>query len=115
MKPHAAAQWLLAERISAHTPDILLLRPNLYRLEVALANLAAEGVHRHRAARGAGRNQQRRWMRIAGFNTVSLIELRDGYRLVVDGMTALDTLLETVNAATTCRIANCRFRHWNGP
>ena len=37
-------QWLLAERISAFVPDIQLLRPNLYRLELALKSLASEGV-----------------------------------------------------------------------
>ena len=37
-------QWLLAERISSHVPEALLLRPNLFRLELALAALAKEGI-----------------------------------------------------------------------
>src|SRR5690606_11014206 len=36
--------WLLAERISAHIHDVLLLRPNLYRLDAALYYLAQEGL-----------------------------------------------------------------------
>jgi serine/threonine protein kinase len=90
-----AVQWLLAERVSAHTPDILLLRPNLYRLETALAALATEGltVTEARAV-------------IAEINTTleklatsatNMVDLRDGYRSVVDGLTALSTLVETIN------------------
>ena len=54
-------QYLLAERITAHIPDILLLRPNLYRLEVALARPGRRRHHRFRAARLSGGH-----LRIAG-------------------------------------------------
>jgi hypothetical protein len=91
-----ATQWLLAERIAAHTPDLLLLRPNLYRLDIALAALASEGfpVSEPRAI-------------IAEINAlldglatsapISLINLRDCYRAIVDHLTALSTLLDTLN------------------
>ncbi|MBZ0280918.1 MAG: hypothetical protein K8L97_09260 [Anaerolineae bacterium] len=94
--------WLLAERISAHTPDILLLRPNLYRMDTSLAGLATEGlvVTEPRAVL-AEINTTLDTM--AGSSAASLIELRDGYRAVVDGLTALGTVLETVNARTADR------------
>ncbi|MEO8608259.1 MAG: hypothetical protein ABI690_10275 [Chloroflexota bacterium] len=91
-----AAQWLLAERISAHSPDVFLLRPNLYRLDVALATLAAEGttVTEPRAVLA---EINATLDTLSNSTAASLIELRDGYRSVVDGLTALGTLLETVN------------------
>lgn len=91
-----ALTWLLAERISSHTPDVLLLRPNLFRLEMALTGLAAEGasVVEPRAVL-AEINVTLENM--GASSAASLIELRDGYRAVVDGLTALGTLLETVN------------------
>ena len=90
-------QYLLAERITAHLPDVLLLRPNLYRLEVALRHLEAEGV---------SVTEPRAFLidithaldELARANGGSLIELRDGYRAVVDQMTALHTFLGTVRA-----------------
>ncbi|MFN8563454.1 MAG: hypothetical protein U0703_17975 [Anaerolineae bacterium] len=90
-------QYLLAERITAHIPDVLLLRPNLLRLEVALMHLDAEGV-----AVGEPRaflvDIYKALDDLARSNTASLITLRDGYRAVVDQMTALHTFLGTVRA-----------------
>lgn len=89
-----AAQWLLAERIAAHTPDLLLLRPNLYRLETALAALAADGlpVTEPRAVLAEIEAQLDR----LAAAPASLPELRDGYRAVVDTLTALSTILDAV-------------------
>ncbi|MYE78899.1 MAG: hypothetical protein F4243_07900 [Chloroflexi bacterium] len=45
--PNAATrhlQWQLAERISAHVPSVLLLRPNLAQLDEALQQLALQGI-----------------------------------------------------------------------
>ncbi len=90
-------QWLLAECISAHVPEILLLRPNLYRLEVALAQLATEGlIVTEPRALLAEINATLNSM--PSSNAVTLIELRDGYRSVVDALTALSTLLENIQA-----------------
>ncbi len=91
-----ATQWLLAERITAYTPDILLLRPNLYRLETALGKLAADGVQ-VTEPRAVLTEINATLDRIAASNTASLVELRDGYRQVVDGLTAMNTLVDTVN------------------
>jgi hypothetical protein len=88
-------QWLVAERITAHIPDILLLRPNLYRLEAALAQLAAEGfIVTEPRALLAEINATLNSM--PSSSAVSLIELRDSYRSVVDALTALSTLLENI-------------------
>ena len=45
-------QWRLAERVSAHEPSALLLRPNLARLDDALRLLSAQGIaiDEHRAS-----------------------------------------------------------------
>ncbi len=89
-----AIQWLLAERIAAHTPDLLLLRPNLYRLETALAALAADGlpVAEPRAVLAEIETQLDR----LGAAPASLPDLRDGYRAVVDALTALSAILDAV-------------------
>ena len=91
-----AVHWLLAERIAAYTPDLMLLRPNLYRLETALAALATDGVQ-VTEPRAVLAEINATLERIAATTTINLIELRDGYRLVVDGLTALGTLVDTVN------------------
>ncbi len=90
-------QWLLAERISAHVPDVLLLRPNLYRLELALRQLAAEGVPITEPQ--AVLNEINATLTaISGAAHLNLSDMRDNYRAVVDGLTALQTLLDAVNA-----------------
>lgn len=88
-----ALQWLLAERISAHVNEILLLRPNLYRLEVALASLAGEGVPVSEPRTLLG-EVNRALNELAELRQISLIALRDGYRGVVDQLSALNSLLE---------------------
>ncbi len=90
-------QYLLAERITAHLPDVLLLRPNLYRLEVALRHLEADGVT-VAEPRAFLVDITHALDELARANGGSLIELRDGYRAVVDQMTALHTFLGTVRA-----------------
>ena len=90
-------QYLLAERITAHIPDILLLRPNLYRLEVALRHLDSEGVTVSEP-RAFLVDINKSLDELARSSSVSLIALRDGYRAVVDQMTALHTFLGTVRA-----------------
>jgi serine/threonine protein kinase len=91
-----ALQWSLAERISAHVPEIHLLRPNLYRLDVALTQLATEGVPvTEPRAVLAEINATLRAM--PSSSAASMAELRDSYRSVVDGLTALNTLLDAVS------------------
>jgi hypothetical protein len=91
-----STQWLLAAEIDAHSVEVLLLRPQLYRLDLALAQLAAEGVG-VAEPRAVLAEINHTLDQLAASTSASLIELRDGYRSVVDGLTALGTLLETVN------------------
>ncbi|HLV36971.1 MAG TPA: hypothetical protein VKY59_17740, partial [Spirillospora sp.] len=93
--PHI--QWLLAERISAHVPDVQVLRPNLYRLELALRQLANEEVPISEPQ--AVLNEINATLDvISGAANLNISDLRDNYRAVVDGLTALQTLLDAVNA-----------------
>lgn len=92
-------QWLLAERVSSHVVEVLLLRPNLYRLESALASLAYEGIalaeprtllgEVSATLDGMARN-------FGSGRNLSIAALRDRYRDVVDRLTTLNTLLSTV-------------------
>jgi serine/threonine protein kinase len=91
-----ALQLSLAERISAHVPEIHILRPNLHRLDTALTQLAAEGVPvTEPRAVLAEINVTLRAM--PSSSAISMAELRDSYRSVVDGLTALSTLLDAVS------------------
>lgn len=93
-------QWLLAERISAHVPEILLLRPNLYRLERALEALANDGIEVSES-RGLLDEINQHLDGLAEAATVDMARLRDGYRGVVDQLTALSALLESAQAQHT--------------
>lgn len=90
-------QLLLAERISAHAGDILLLRPNLYRLEAAFEALQADGIAVGEA-QAFLRDINSALDDLARFTRASLTQIRDGYRAVVDQMTALATFLGTIRA-----------------
>ena len=91
-------QWLMAERISSRIPDVLLLRPNLYRLELALSAVGGDGVNLNDARALLGEintllddiNGQSR--------DASMVSLRDAYRMVVDHLQTLNKLLSTVAA-----------------
>ncbi|NDJ60493.1 MAG: hypothetical protein GYB67_05170, partial [Chloroflexi bacterium] len=88
-------QWLVAERISAHMSDIPLLRPSLYRLQTSLAALAVESITLD-DARTLLTDVHSALDRLAQPGSVSgLMELRDGYRAVVDQLTELSSLLES--------------------
>jgi serine/threonine protein kinase len=98
-----AVGLLLAERIAAHVPDVIVLQPNLYRLQVALDDLAREGQPVAEArtlferimnglaelleAKGNKRKK-------AAAATVDLVALRDGYRAAVDGLMQLSAMLD---------------------
>ncbi|MBC8100710.1 MAG: hypothetical protein H7Y11_14815, partial [Armatimonadetes bacterium] len=86
-------QWLLAERISAHAPEVMLLRPNLYRLDLALAALAGDGI-----ALAEARTALSEIHNVLESNSQSrsLAALRDTYRTAVDRLNLLNTLLSTL-------------------
>jgi len=89
-------KWQIAERISSHIPEVNLLRPNLYRLQTALQQLSADGL-------SVGEPQTMldeinvTLDSIARINSVSLPQLRDYYRQVVDQLTALNPILQTTS------------------
>lgn len=89
-------QWLLAEQISAHYADVQLLRPNLYRLEMALAQLVTENVP-VTEPQAVVTEINATLNAMSNSANLTLSDLRDNYRAVVDGLTALQTLLDAVN------------------
>ncbi|MBL8131786.1 MAG: hypothetical protein JNL42_08000 [Anaerolineae bacterium] len=102
-----ALNLLLAERISAHTPEILLLRPNLFRLEMALAHLDQDGVAVGEAQAFLSDIYRDLDALAKESGGSSLILLRDGYRALVDQMTALNKFLGTVR--TQHQLSNRRL------
>jgi hypothetical protein len=91
--PSRKAQWLIAERISAYVPEVQLLRPNLYKLELALSALGNSGVNVGEARRVLVDVRGT----LDGMGEASLIaDLRDRFREVVDRLTALQAPLTTL-------------------
>ena len=89
-------QWQMAERISARFPDVLLLRPNLYRLDDAVQTLEADGIPVDEV-RGILRGINRSLDETARMDKPRAARLRDTYREVVDSIGALYTILQTLS------------------
>lgn len=89
-------QWQIAERISSHLPEVLLLRPNLYRISNALAQLSTEGYDLDEA--NSLMNEADATLGNITNETLDLAFLRDSYRAVVDALTNLNPLLQTFAA-----------------
>ncbi|MEL6148760.1 MAG: hypothetical protein AAFR56_03985 [Chloroflexota bacterium] len=89
----------LAERVTSHVPEqVILLRPNLFRLGEALASLdGTDGVHLTEQRELLDEINRMMDTMVASDEPVSLIHLRDVYRGVVDRLTAMTTLMEAVN------------------
>ncbi len=87
------AQWLMAERISAHVPEIQLLRPNMYRLEIALAALAA---NRHPVGEARRVLSEVRALLDTMHTFETIAPMRDQFREVVDRLSGLQAPLTTV-------------------
>lgn len=87
----------LAERITSHMTDVVLLRPNLFRLAEALAQL--DGTDGVRLTEQRELLDEIHHMLDAPQDTdgVSMMILRDTYRGIVDRLSALTTLMEAVN------------------
>lgn len=85
--------WLIAERVSSHFPDILLLRPNLYRLMLALDALEATGYPAPES-RTVLSSVEQTLDRLAGGN-IDLPGLRDGYRSVVEQLALVNPVMQT--------------------
>lgn len=91
-----AIQWRMAERISSHFPDVLLLRPNLRRLDNAVRQLEAEGIPVDEA-RTILQAINRSLDETAQMEKLRADLLRDIYREVVDSITALNAILQTLS------------------
>ena len=91
-----AIQWRMAERISSHFPDVLLLRPNLQRLDNAVRQLEAEGIPVDEA-RTILQAINRSLDETAQMEKLRADLLRDIYREVVDSITALNAILQTLS------------------
>jgi len=87
------AQWLMAERISAHVPEVQLLRPNMYRLEIALAALAAA---RHPVGEARRVLSEVRVLLETMHTFETIAPMRDQFREVVDRLSGLQAPLTTV-------------------
>lgn len=86
-------QWRMAERVSSHFPEVLLLRPNLYRLHTALRQIAADGFSASEALATLEDIDLRLDQIMNG--TTDLPGLRDAYRAIVDQLNAVNPLLQT--------------------
>lgn len=95
-------QWLLAERISSAAPEVILLRPNLYRLGMAMANLDDEetlqNVQGFRQAQAMLDEVNGMLDDMPGTRTTDLAQLLDGYRTVVERLNTMVKVLATVSA-----------------
>jgi len=88
--------WQIAERVSSHIPEVMVLRPNLYRLDNALMQLSADGYD-VREAQGLLHDVEQALDSI-GSSASNLATLRDGYREVVERLSALNPVLQTTAA-----------------
>ncbi|MEO1163295.1 MAG: hypothetical protein AAFV98_05870 [Chloroflexota bacterium] len=89
-------QWQLAERITSHIPDVMLLRPNLYRIDTALHQLANEGFDLNEAQ--ALMKEINTAIDDIANGTLNLSFLRDSYRAIVEKLNRLNPLLQTFAA-----------------
>jgi len=89
-------QWRLAERVSSHFPDVLLLRPNLFRLDSAIQQLEIEGIPIDEPRANLARIN-------AALSDDTLVtapgagQLRDTFREVVESLSALNANLQTLS------------------
>jgi serine/threonine protein kinase len=86
-------QWLIAERISSHYPDVLLLRPNLYRLASSLEQLEAQGYPAPEPRQMLSSIEKT--LETLSAANIDLPGLRDGYRSVVEQLTLVNPILQT--------------------
>jgi len=89
-------QWRLAERVTSHFPDILLLQPNLFRLEGAIKQLEAEGIPVDEA-QSILSGIQRAQRQAAQLEDPGAGALRDSYREMVDNLSQLNANLQTLS------------------
>ncbi len=89
-------QWRMAERLTSHFPDVMLLQPNLFRLEGAIDQLEVEGIPVDEA-QGLLRGIQRAQRQVARMDDPGAGALRDSYREMVDNLSQLNANLQTLS------------------
>ena len=95
-EPSRDMQWRMAERLTSHFPDVLLLQPNLFRLEGAIQQLEVEGIPVDEA-QGILRGIQRVQRQAAQTENPAAGALRDSYREMVDHLSQLNANLQTLS------------------
>lgn len=85
--------WQIAERVSAHIPEVMLLRPNLYRLQTALRQLAIDG-YAVTDFRTILAECDKLLDSVASASNITLSHLRDSFRTVVEQLTGLNPALQ---------------------
>ena len=89
-------QSRLAERVSSRFPDVLLLHPNIFRLDSAVQQLGTEGIPINEARSIlTGINQA--LDQAARMDNPGAGQLRDIYRETVESLTALNANLQTLS------------------
>lgn len=89
-------QWRMAERVTSRFPDIMLLQPNLFRLEAAIQQLKVEGIPVDEA-QGILSGIQRAQRQMAQLDDPGAGALRDSYREMVDNLSQLNANLQTLS------------------
>ncbi len=89
-------QWRLAERVTSHFPDIMLLQPNLFRLDGAIKQLEVEGIPVDEA-QSILSGIQRAQRQSAQLDDPGAGALRDSYREMVDNLSQLNANLQTLS------------------
>ncbi len=88
-------QWRMAERISSRFSHVMVLRPNLFRLQDAILQLETEGIPVDEALNIlAGIN--RALAQAAGMEDPGAAELRDVYHEAVDSLATLNASLRNL-------------------
>lgn len=87
-------QWRMAERVSSHMPEVLLLRPNLFRLHSAMRQLEGEDpVIVELLAVMAEIDTS---VRQTSSGSIDLPGLRDTYRTIVERLQGMNPRLQTL-------------------
>ena len=89
-------QWRMAERISSRFSEILLLRPNLYRLDSAVRQLGEDDIPVDEAS-AILQSINRALSQTSNMAKPSAAQLRDIYGEIVESITLLNTKLQTLS------------------
>ena len=89
-------QWQLAERVTARFSEVLLLKPNISRLDNAVGQLGAEGIPVDEL-RAILQGIARILDQTEGMDKPSASELRDVYGEVVESISSLSSKLQTLS------------------